>query len=155
MLNIQEISDRLEIQDLLVAYATAVDSRDFDALDQIIADDAHLDYTAFGGIAGNRAEVKEWIARSLAQLPAIQHLIANPDIRVDGDRATGRVMCLNSLALPVEDGDPSVALQGLWYLDEYVRTPQGWRISRRSHQRSWSQGLGDAAPLHGTGSPSD
>ncbi|MFD9890855.1 nuclear transport factor 2 family protein [Amycolatopsis sp. NPDC059027] len=142
MLDIQEISDRLEIQDLVVAYATAVDGRDFDALDRIFADDAYLDYTAFGGVTGNLAVVKKWIAQNLAQLPAIQHLIANPDIRVDGDRATGRVMCLNPIALPAEDGEPPVAMLGLWYLDEYVRTPQGWRISRRDHQRSWSQGLG-------------
>ncbi|GAA4529158.1 nuclear transport factor 2 family protein [Amycolatopsis samaneae] len=145
MLDIQEISDRLEIQDLLVDYATAIDSRDFEALDRIFTDDAHIDYTAFGGIAGNLGEVKEWLARTLAMLPAFQHLIANPAIRVDGDRATGRVMCLNPLALPVEGGDPRIALLGLWYLDEYVRTPTGWRISRRSEEASWTQGFGTAA----------
>ncbi|MFE0026841.1 nuclear transport factor 2 family protein [Amycolatopsis sp. NPDC059021] len=142
MLDIQEISDRLEIQDLLVAYATAIDTRDFGALDRIFTGDARIDYTAFGGIEGNLAEVKEWLAQSLALLPAFQHLIANPDIRIDGDRATGRVMCLNPLALPAGDGDPRIALLGMWYLDEYVRTADGWRISRRSEERSWAQGLG-------------
>ncbi|AHH97496.1 nuclear transport factor 2 family protein [Kutzneria viridogrisea] len=145
MLDIQEISDRLEIQELLVAYATAIDSQDFDALDQIFTDDAYIDYTTFGGIAGVRAEMKQFLASSMAQFTACQHLIANPEIRFDGDRATGRVMCLNTLVFPVKDGDPRIALLGMWYIDEYTRTPEGWRISRRSQERSWTQGLGDLA----------
>ncbi|MBB4679405.1 AMP-binding protein [Crossiella cryophila] len=143
MLGIQEISDRLEIQELIVAYATAIDSRDYDALDEVFEDGAPIDYRAFGGIATTFPEVKEWLRQSMAQYPAFQHLMVNPQIRVDGDRATGRVMCLNSMALPVGagSGEPPVALLGMWYTDEYVRTPRGWRISRRGQQRSWVQGL--------------
>ncbi|MEV0282135.1 nuclear transport factor 2 family protein [Streptomyces sp. NPDC050610] len=143
MLDIQEISDRLEIQELLVAYATAIDSKDFDSLDRIFTEDAHIDYTAFGAIAGTRAEMKEFLTSSMAQFAACQHLIGNPEIRFDGDRATGRVMCLNALGFPTESGDPRIALLGMWYIDEYTRTPAGWRISRRSQERSWTQGLGD------------
>ncbi|MEV0261133.1 nuclear transport factor 2 family protein [Streptomyces sp. NPDC050617] len=145
MLGIQEISDRLEIQEMLVAYATAIDGQDFDALDRIFTDDAHIDYTAFGGLAGTRAEMKEFLASSMGQFTACQHLIGNPEIRVDGDRATGRVMCLNALGIPVENGDPRIALLGMWYIDEYTRTPEGWRISRRSQEPSWTQGLGDVS----------
>ncbi|MFD7666848.1 nuclear transport factor 2 family protein [Streptomyces sp. NPDC059788] len=143
MLDIQEISDRLEIQGLLVAYATAIDSKDFASLDGIFTEDAHIDYTTFGAIAGTRAEMQEFLASSMAQFTACQHLIANPEIRFDGNRATGRVMCLNTLGFPTENGDPRIALLGMWYIDEYTRTPAGWRISRRSQERSWTQGLGD------------
>ncbi|QIS04203.1 hypothetical protein F5X71_19380 [Nocardia brasiliensis] len=48
MLDLQEISDRLEIQQLLVAYATAVDSGNFDAFDEVFVEDADIDLTAFG-----------------------------------------------------------------------------------------------------------
>ncbi|MEV0262326.1 nuclear transport factor 2 family protein [Streptomyces sp. NPDC050617] len=149
MLDIQEISDRMEIQELLVAYAAAIDSKDFDSLDRIFTEDAHIDYTTFGAIAGTRAEMKEFLASSMAQFAACQHLIANPEIRFDGDgdgdgdRATGRVMCLNALGFPTEDGDPQIALLGMWYIDEYIRTPAGWRISRRGQERSWTKGFGD------------
>ncbi|MCK2241796.1 MULTISPECIES: nuclear transport factor 2 family protein [unclassified Crossiella] len=144
MLGIQEISDRLEIQSLLTAYSTAIDSKDFAALDEVFVADAHIDYTAFGGIAGNFPEMKEWLAQSLAMFPATQHLNGNLDIRVDGDRATGRLMCLNSIVLP--GAEQRVALLGMWYTDEYVRTPQGWRIARRGQERSWAQGLDLPAP---------
>ncbi|MFC9432180.1 nuclear transport factor 2 family protein [Nocardia sp. NPDC057030] len=141
MLDIQEISDRLEIQELQVAYSTAVDSRDFDALDDVFVPDADIDLTPFGAIAGKLPEIKTWLAESMAYLPASQHLLGNPEIRVDGDRATGRVMSYNAIAFPAEDGESPIALLGMWYIDDYVRTPQGWRIARRSQQRSWAQGL--------------
>ena len=49
-MSLEEISDRLEIQDLLVAYSYAIDSRDWAALDDVFTPDAHIDYTVFGGI---------------------------------------------------------------------------------------------------------
>ena len=39
MLSLQEISDRLEIQQLLVDYSTAIDKRVFDDLDNVFTDD--------------------------------------------------------------------------------------------------------------------
>ena len=39
-LSLQEMSDRFEIQDLMVGYCYAVDDRDFDTLDQYFTDDA-------------------------------------------------------------------------------------------------------------------
>lgn len=146
MLDLQEISDRLEIQQLLVAYATAVDSGNFDAFDEVFVEDADIDLTAFGASAGKPAEMKKWLAEGMAPLSASQHLIANTDIRIDGDRATGRVMCYNALVLPPETGAPPVTLLGMWYIDEYVRTADGWRIAKRGQQRSWAQGLPTAAP---------
>ncbi len=29
------------------------------------------------------------------------------------------------------------SVDGLWYVDEYVRTPAGWRIRRRVEEKSW------------------
>ena len=43
MLSLAEISDRLEIQQLLVDYSTAIDSRRFDDLDKVFTPDAYID----------------------------------------------------------------------------------------------------------------
>ena len=40
MLSLEEISDRLEIEQLLVDYASAIDQRSFDDLDRIFTPDA-------------------------------------------------------------------------------------------------------------------
>ena len=51
-MTLQEISDRIEIDDLLTRYATGVDRKDWDLWETCFTDDARIDYTAFGGIAG-------------------------------------------------------------------------------------------------------
>jgi hypothetical protein len=43
MLSLAEISDRLEIQQLLVDYSTAIDKRRFDDLDKVFTPDAYID----------------------------------------------------------------------------------------------------------------
>jgi hypothetical protein len=53
-LTLQEISDRLEIQDLLFQYADAIDQKRFDDLYDVFSEDAHVDYSVFGGSVGNR-----------------------------------------------------------------------------------------------------
>jgi hypothetical protein len=43
MLSLGEISDRREIQQLLVDYSTAIDLRRFDELDEVFPADAYID----------------------------------------------------------------------------------------------------------------
>ena len=57
-LSLQEMSDRFEIQDLLVGYCYAVDDMDFDALDQYFTDDAVIDYSEMVGVKGSLPEIK-------------------------------------------------------------------------------------------------
>ncbi len=89
MLSLPEISDRLEIQDLMVRYSHAVDTGQWDLLDDIFTEDAHIDYTAMGGPAGDVAATKKFLAAMLPNFPAFQHLISNSSITLDGDTATG------------------------------------------------------------------
>ena len=65
MLSQQEISDRLEIQDLLTAYCDAIDSQNWDALDDIFTSDAIIDYTDAGGAKGTLEEIKLYLDKAL------------------------------------------------------------------------------------------
>ena len=49
MLSLEEISDRLEIQQLLVDYSTAIDQRRFDDLDNVFTPDAYIELQAGEG----------------------------------------------------------------------------------------------------------
>jgi len=100
MLSVQEISDRLEIQQLLVDYSTAIDQRRFDDLDNVFTKDAYIDYRALGGIDGRYPEVKEWLARVLPTFPVYAHMLGNISLRIDGDTASSRVICFNPMVLP-------------------------------------------------------
>ena len=46
-LSLQEISDRIEIEDLLQRYTAAIDAKDWDLLGSVFTPDATLDYTLF------------------------------------------------------------------------------------------------------------
>lgn len=128
MLSLAEVSDRLEIQQLLVDYSTAIDQRRFDDLDRIFTPDAYIDYRVMGGIDGHYPEVKAWLAAVLPNFPAFCHMVGNFDIKLHGDTATGRTMCLNPMKL---SDDGQILFCALWYDDEFVRTPDGWRMTRR------------------------
>lgn len=143
MLSLTEISDRLEIQQLLVDYSTAIDLRRFDDLDNVFTSDAYIDYRALGGIDGAYPEVKQWLSQVLPNFPAYAHMLGNFSVRIDGDTAASRVICFNPM---VFSGDPSggagqVLFCGLWYDDEFVRTPDGWRMTRRVESKCFQKVL--------------
>ncbi|MGV9710709.1 nuclear transport factor 2 family protein [Gordonia sp. NPDC003424] len=137
MLSIEEISARLEIQQVLTDYSTAVDSGRFEDLDDVFTDDAVIDYSVMGGIVGNRTEVKDWLAQVLPAFSAYCHLLGNHDIRVDGPTAASRTLCLN----PMQTPDDSTFLIGLWYADTWSLTENGWRIRSRTLEKCFDTKL--------------
>ena len=134
MLSLAEISDRLEIQQLLVDYSTAIDNRRFDDLDRVFTPDAHIDYTELGGIAGTYPDVKAWLAEVLPNFPAYFHMLGNFDIRIDGDTARSRTILFNPMKLSADSDQ--VMFCGLWYDDKFIRTAEGWRMTRRVETKS-------------------
>lgn len=150
MLSVAEISDRLEIQQLLVDYSSAIDQRRFDDLDRVFTPDAYIDYRALGGIDGRYPKIKQWLSQVLGNFPVYAHMLGNFSVRVDGDTASSRVICFNPMVFA---GDrQQVLFCGLWYDDDFVRTPDGWRIIRRVEtkcfQKMMRSPLGELLPQH-------
>ena len=136
MMNVQELSDRFEVQSLLVDYCHAIDSQNFDALDDIFTPDAFIDYSAVGGAKGNLSETKAYLAKALSKFSGMQHMLGLPQIRIHKDTATGRTICFNPMVIE-RDGAPHVFFVGIWYMDEFRRTDHGWRISKRTEEFSY------------------
>jgi len=130
----EEVADRLEIDDLVTAYAVTVDSRDWDGLSALFAPDAVLDYTAFDGPRATVDEAVPWVAAGLESFPVSQHLQVNRQVWLDGDTARGRCAVFN----PMVDRNGNVVQVGGHYDDRYVRTPAGWRFAERVATPAWS-----------------
>jgi len=141
MMSLSEISDRLEIQQLMAAYSNAIDRRDFDRLDGVFMPDAYIDYRAMGGIDGPYPQVKAWLGPALQYFPRYYHLIANTEVVLAGDSATARTVCFNPMEVPLPQGGTQVMFLGLWYLDKLVRTPEGWRISERVEEACYQHNV--------------
>ena len=147
MMPLQEISDRLEIQDLFARYCFAIDDRDWDALETIFTPDATIDYTETGGTKGSLAEIKAWLPIALKRFPAFQHMVATTKLMLDGDSANSRTILFNPMVLPDKDGTAQTFFIGLWYRDRLVRTEAGWRIAERHEEMSWNHNVPPMDPV--------
>jgi SnoaL-like domain len=140
-LTLQQISDRLEIEQLIVDYANAIDRRDFDALDQVFTPDAYIDYRAMGGVDGKYPEIKAWLKPALDKFPGYSHLVGNITAKVEGDAATARTLCFNPMMVNLADSKTQVMFLGLWYADKLIRTPEGWRMTERVEESGYAHNV--------------
>lgn len=132
-------ADIIEIQQLLAAYVFAIDAKDFDTLDAVFVPGATVDYRAAGGAAGTWPTMKAWLKGALSPFPLTQHLIGLPLIRLEGERASARTMLFNPMQLARPPGD-GIFFVGCTYVDDLVRTPDGWRIAKRVETDFWAKG---------------
>lgn len=136
--DLRALADRLEIDDLLVRYATVVDGRDWEALDTVFTPDAVLDYRSAGGVRGHLPEVRRWLSEVLVLFTWTQHLVVNRavDLAPGADAAWARSLFHNPNGAEV-DGRPWLFVVGGAYHDRLVRTPSGWRIAHRVEETTW------------------
>jgi hypothetical protein len=139
-MDLQEMSDRLEIQDLLARYSNAIDSMQWQLLDELFTDDADIDYTSMGGIRGTLAEQKDFLEANLPTIfqKGFQHLAATTLFEIDGDAAQIRTICFNPMVL---EDQAHILFCGMWYQDSLVRVDGRWRIQKRVQDRGWTYDL--------------
>jgi len=137
-MTLQEIADRIEIEDLLTRYATAVDAKDWDLYATCFTPDAFIDYTAAGGIKGQLPEVKQWLAQVMPLFPMSQHIVTNCTVVLDGDTARCRSYLFNPMGLREGDDGLMLFFDGGYYHDKLVRTEGGWLIAERVEETAYT-----------------
>lgn len=130
------LADRMAMDDLLTRYATAIDSLDWDLLDTVFANGAHLDYRSAGGIEGGYPEVRQWLAEVLPIFDVTQHLVVNREFSraIEGVQARSSFLNVNRLTI---EGEPWLFTVGGRYHDLLTDTDGGWRIARRIEHTLW------------------
>ncbi len=137
---IEQVADRIAIDDLLTRYTIAIDTKNYDGLDDVFTPDATIDYTTSGGPRGPYPEIKIWLGKALAQFAMTQHLLGNKSVQLDGDTATSRTYFYNPMGFPKPDGSLHLFYVGGYYVDRLVRTTDGWRIAERVEEQAWMDG---------------
>ncbi len=140
-LSLQEMSDRMEIQEVLVRYCYALDDRDWDALRRLFTADAIIDNTVNGGPRTGVEETIAFLDRALARTVLSQHAISTTLVAIAGDEARTRSHCSCPIVLDVGGGQRQVFFQGLWYRDHLVRTRDGWRFKERIEEGYWTHNV--------------
>ena len=139
-LSLQQVSDRIEIHDVLVRYTAAIDQKNWALLDRCFTADAHLDYTSAGGIAGDYPKVRAWLEKALAPFPVTAHYVTNSQVELQGDEARARTAVLNPMQYRNPDGSMHHFTVGAYYNDRLVRTGDGWRIRERVEENAFLEG---------------
>ncbi|WP_019928537.1 nuclear transport factor 2 family protein [Nocardia sp. BMG111209] len=119
------MTDREDIVDVLVRYATGIDDRDWSLFRTCFTDDARFDY---GGIGtwNDPDALTEYMRRSHSG-PSL-HRLSNFVVDIDADEAVSRTYVDAQVMGP--RGFGVVRTFGR-YDDRWRRTPDGWRITFR------------------------
>ncbi len=148
---LQDLTDRAEITDLMDRYLRSLDERVFD---EAWARAFHTeDVTAempIGTVHGREA-VLAHTRRGMALFDRTVHLGAGFVIGIDGDRATVRGAQLSTHVLAGGSENPFVS--GGRTLTELVRTVDGWRISASALHVAWTRGTPPRVPEEWTAPP--
>lgn len=127
---LRQVEDRLAIERILVDYADFLDRRDYAAYADLFAPDG--EWRNGAGSNKGRAAIRQMLDRALgpAGTPnrANYHIITNPRVDLNGDRATATSRYLFVMRGP--GGQPMPSLAGV-YRDELVRQGGGWKIRLR------------------------
>lgn len=128
------MTDEASIAALLYRYARAVDTQDWELYRSVFTDDAHIDYSSAGAIAGPRNEVADWLSQGFGAIPWTMHYITNIESDITGDTARVRAMFYNPMQLP---GMSEMSSCGGYYYHELIRTPDGWRSRHLREENVW------------------
>jgi len=139
---LQWLVDRAQISDVLIAYASCADARDWDGIAALFTEDGVVT-SPLGDMRGR--EFASVAAPLMASFWATQHISTNHAIRIDGDEASSRSY-LQAIHL-TEQGDPSVHADiGGWYGHTFTRVDGCWLICTMDLSFVWTAGVQFPAP---------
>lgn len=133
--------DITAINQLAYRYAAAVDACDMEMFKSVFTADARLrafnpgQEEAFNDIRGHDelVSVNEIMTGMFDQT---MHMMTNHLVKLDGDKASGQVMCA---ARHIPKGQDHVLTINIRYEDDYVRQSGEWKIADRRIHFLWAE----------------
>jgi ketosteroid isomerase-like protein len=140
----EQAADRLAIRELVDAYAHCADRRDAKGQMALFTEDTRflvfMDY-------GSDTPTQELHGReSLAPVfdnlniyNVTMHFNGQSTVRLDGDRATGESYCLAHHLTIGEDGQRTMMVASIRYLDEFAKLDGEWFFAERRLMVNWTE----------------
>lgn len=133
---------RSAIEAVLVQYAIAIDSRDWDLLRSCFTDDCTADYGAIGSWS-TPEELVEWMRETHEPCGHTLHRMTNVHVKMGDDGGMRARSYVHALVL-FADNRSGTSASG-FYDDELVESGGEWRIARRSFTSVLLQSVPDGA----------
>lgn len=140
-MELQEISDRMEIRDAITNYTFGIDLGEWDRLDRVFTPDAEINYVESGGIEAGYAEVKPWLIENLAVAPSRVHMVGQIEyVTLSASEIQANAYFHNPMTFEFGEEKFPVEVTGI-YRHTFLRTEAGWR-SRKLHETVlWRRGF--------------
>lgn len=130
MKQLQNLLDKVAIEDKIKLYAQYLDYKRFDEMGDVFMPDAHIDYTVTGGAAGSFEEIRQFWPQGLGKFHS-HHLMCNVQVDVAEDRSTARSshILFNPMTRDTRKGEYTFFC-GLRYDCKWVRLEgDDWKIT--------------------------
>ncbi len=138
--DLDAVTTRLALRDLVDGYARAADRRDRVAFEALFAPDARVTVVRPGRephTYRGPSEIGE-IIPNLSRYAQTFHLVANHWCDLGADRAAGEAYCQAHHVLVPDEGQPLDVVLTIRYQDSYVRSARAWRFARREVRILWT-----------------
>lgn len=131
----EELKAIEEIKALKYAYLRCLDTKDWDGIAEVFTPEAVAAYSGGAYSAEGRDQIVAFLVRNMgSETFHSSHRCTHPEIRLEGDRATGTW----ALDDTVIDETLGILIQGAaFYEDTYLRRDGRWLIHRTGYKRSF------------------
>jgi hypothetical protein len=128
------------MQTVLAKYATAVDAKRWQLLDEVFVTGSVVDFTKNGGERAEFPAIVEYLKPAMAGFAASQHYFMNFQFDVTGDTGGGRFYCATQMVTIVSEGEERLLADGGYYDVTFTRTDKGWRVREMVAGLTWLDG---------------
>tara|TARA_R110000823_G_scaffold119998_12_gene244454 strand:- start:16271 stop:16708 length:438 start_codon:yes stop_codon:yes gene_type:complete len=142
-MNLQALLDERDITRGLSSFARILDTKSWEELPQVFADDIVFDYGTGEERQGMDA-LRDNMTRYLDTCGPTQHLIGSILVDIAGDTAVSRAY-VQARHQALDDPGGAVFDTSGEYIDRWERRAAGWRIVRRD--AIWAMHAGEAAVI--------
>ena len=140
----EEAADRLAIRELVDAYAHCADRRDAKGQMALFTEDTRFLVFMDQGSDEPTQELhgRESLAPvfdNLNTYAVTMHVNGQHTVSLDGDRGTGESYCLAHHLSIGEDGQRTMMIASIRYLDEFVKQDGQWLFAERRLMVNWTE----------------
>lgn len=144
-IKLEEVADRLEIEQIVNAYALHIDFHEIEEWVNLFTPDAFFDETEFEtGVHVGHDAIRAYGNELKAIVAHASHLMSNLVIR-DLTKTTARGIVFALVEAQMKTGERS--RYQVRYVDDYVKKDDGWKFSKRVLLKSFPAELMEGGPL--------
>ncbi len=123
------MADEWALYKLAMLYSRAMDQNVPEIIDSIFTEDAVIETPSF--TLRGRAEIRAMPPMIKQKYVSTTHAVHNQTVTISGDIAEGETGCLAHMMSQGPRGGEMLIVEGVRYLDKWVRRDGSWRFASR------------------------